>query len=115
MNIEEARNALNLLLKTSVGSVPLAPDFGLDWDLIIDLPTESAKAVISAEIVEKQMKFIPEIEITSIECIVTADGKIEPKILFELSDYSEDEDDDVDDVEQEDEETDEEMEEEYDE
>lgn len=111
MNIKEARSALNLLLKTNVGSVPLAPDFGLDWDLIIDLPTESAKAVIAAEIVEKQKKFIPEIEITSIECFVTADGEIEPKILFELSDYSEeDEEEDVAI-----EETDEEMEEEYDE
>lgn len=108
MDFKEAKEALSLLLKTSVGSVPLAPDFGLDWDAIIDLPTETAKAVLAAEIVEKQNEYIPEIIITSIEFETSSDGKIEPKIIFELSDeYSDEETDEETDSEEEEDENDE--------
>lgn len=56
---------LNTLFSTPIGSCALNRDFGLNIEAI-DLPLPIAKAKISAEIIEKVPKYIPDIRVKEV-------------------------------------------------
>ena len=56
---------LNTLFSTPVGSAALDRDFGLDMTAI-DLPLPIAQARISAEIIDKVPKYIPDIRVKEV-------------------------------------------------
>lgn len=56
---------LNTLFATPIGSCALNRDFGLNIEAI-DLPLPIAKAKISAEVIEKVPKYIPDIRVKEV-------------------------------------------------
>ena len=52
---------LQTLFSTPVGSVALDRDFGLDMSFI-DMPIPTAQALLSAEVINKIAKYIPEVQ-----------------------------------------------------
>lgn len=71
---------LNNLVCTPVGSCGRNRDFGLDWSFL-DLPTESAKAAYSAELIEKIERFLPSVQVKQITW--QSDGNaLKPKVVL---------------------------------
>lgn len=71
---------LNNLVRTPVGTCGRNRDFGLDWSFL-DLPTESAKAAYSAELIEKIERFLPSMQVKQITW--QFDGNtLKPKVVL---------------------------------
>jgi phage baseplate assembly protein W len=62
---EDVLNGLNLLYSTRAGELSLDRSFGIDWSFA-DLPTESAKALLSAEVIAKTAKYEPRVAVMDV-------------------------------------------------
>ncbi len=72
---------LKLLYSTRVGTMPLARDFGLNMDFL-DRPSEVAKSLFVAEIVEKTSKFVPEVKVQQVSFTKGELGELIPKVVI---------------------------------
>lgn len=75
---EPVKNSLEhqlyILLNTERGTVPLHRDIGIDPRLV-DKPLTVIRSVIQSEIIRQVKKYIPELNILSVNCDIT-EGKI---------------------------------------
>ena len=80
---QEIRTAL----ATRKGSVPLARDFGLSWELI-DLPLPESRPLLVAEIGRGLERCVPRIKVKSVtfrtDTSGAADGKLTPVVTVEI-------------------------------
>jgi len=72
---------ISLLLSTREGTVPLDREFGLDMDFL-DMPTETAKSLYTAEITRKIAQFIPEVRVGAVTWSAGEAGTIIPKVVI---------------------------------
>lgn len=79
--IEEYRRQVSLLLSTPVGTMPLDREFGVDMDFL-DMPSETAKSLYTAEITEKIARFIPELRVESVSWAASPAGTLIPKVVI---------------------------------
>lgn len=73
---------LKIILETVKNSCPMMRDFGLS-NTFIDNPTQKVKATLNAEIIENCRKYLPEIEIKSIDYEVE-NNTLKPKINYRI-------------------------------
>ena len=80
---QEIRTAL----ATRKGSVPLARDFGLSWELI-DLPLPESRPLLVAEIGRGLERCVPRIKVKNVtfrtDTSGAADGKLTPVVTVEI-------------------------------
>ena len=79
--VEELNRRLTLLMTTRVGTMPMEREFGMTQDFL-DNPSESAKAMFTAELTEKVATFIPEVRVDSVEWVAGEAGSIIPKVVI---------------------------------
>lgn len=79
--VAEIDRQLALLLSTRVGTIPLDREFGLDFSFL-DLPTETAKSLYTAEVTKKVAKFIPSVRVAKIEWDAAEMGAIKPRVVI---------------------------------
>lgn len=72
---------LYTLYGTREGTVGMCRDFGLSWEAV-DMPPETAKAMMSAEIVEKTVRFIAGVRIVRVEWS-RGEGELSGKVVIE--------------------------------
>ena len=74
---------LNTLFSTPIGSVALDRDFGIDISAI-DLPIQVAQAKISAEIINKVPRYIPDIQVKEVNFEVDPlSGEMRMEVIVE--------------------------------
>lgn len=73
---------LNLLLTTLAGTMPLDRAFGLEMDYL-DKPTETAKSLYVAELVEKVPRFIPGIRVREVGWEADAQGRVRARVVID--------------------------------
>ena len=79
--IEEYGRQISLLLSTPVGTMPLDREFGVDMDFL-DMPSETANSLYTAEITEKIARFIPELRVESVSWEASPAGTLIPKVVI---------------------------------
>lgn len=79
--VAEIDRQLALLLSTRVGTIPLDREFGLDFSFL-DMPTETAKSLYTAEVTKKVAKFIPGVRVAKIEWDAAEMGAIKPRVVI---------------------------------
>lgn len=79
--IEEYGRQISLLLSTPVGTMPLDREFGVDMDFL-DMPSETAKSLYTAEITEKIARFLPELRVESVSWEASPAGTLIPKVVI---------------------------------
>ena len=79
--LAELNRRIMLLLTTPVGTIPLDREFGTDWSFL-DMPSEMAKSLFTAEGAEKIQIFIPEVRVDAVEWTVGEDGTLIPKVVI---------------------------------
>lgn len=62
---ESILNGLSILYGTRAGELSMDREFGIDWEYA-DLPSESAKALLSAEVIAKTAKYEPRVAVISV-------------------------------------------------
>ncbi len=62
---EAILNGLNLLYSTRAGELSMDRDFGIDW-AAVDMPLETAKAMLSAEVIEKTERYEPRVAVSGV-------------------------------------------------
>lgn len=79
---DEVRRNLALLYSSREGEAALDRDFGLSqaW---IDYPTETAKQLLTAEIITKTRQYEPRAEVADIQFGV-ADGNLVAKVVIDI-------------------------------
>lgn len=79
--IEGYGRQISLLLSTPVGTMPIDREFGVDMDFL-DMPSETAKSLYTAEITEKIARFIPELRVESVSWEASPAGTLIPKVVI---------------------------------
>ena len=79
--VAEIDRQLALLLSTRVGTIPLDREFGLDFSFL-DMPTETAKSLYTAEVTKKVAKFIPSVRVSEIKWEAAEQGAIKPRVVI---------------------------------
>ena len=83
--LAEIRRCVENLLQTPVETCGMYRDFGVSWDAL-DMPTETAKAMYSAQVIEKIEKYEPRVRVTDVTWTVNAnEGTLRPKVVLELA------------------------------
>lgn len=83
--LAEIRRCVENLLQTPVETCGMYRDFGVSWDAV-DLPLETAKAVYSAEVIEKIEKYEPRVRVADVSWETDAnEGTLRPKVVLELA------------------------------
>lgn len=77
----DIKRCLDLLYSTVEGTVPLARDFGLRKD-VLDLPLETAKSLMAADIISKTAKFEPRVTVTGITWETDNTGQLKAKVAI---------------------------------
>lgn len=77
----DIRRCLKTLYATPAGTVALDRDFGLNWNMV-DMPMETAKSVLTVEIIEKTARYESRVEVTKVTYTETIDGKLYPKVVI---------------------------------
>lgn len=77
--LQISKEALELLITTPEGSVPLDRKFGLNQSFL-SLPSDVANTIFAQELIEKAEIYIPEISITEINYKIDGDGNLQPVI-----------------------------------
>ena len=80
---EEVAQNIAFLLSTPKGSVPMMRDFGIDAGLL-DEPTPKTKAKLKAQVIEQIQRYETRAKIKEIELAESEEGKLEPKLRWEL-------------------------------
>lgn len=81
---KDVLRCLSVLLGTREGEQALNRDFGLSWDML-DMPIETAKALLENEIVTKVRKYEPRAEVVQITWDDDAvSGNIKPKVVVRI-------------------------------
>ena len=80
---EEVAQNIAFLLSTPKGSVPMMRDLGIDTGLLDD-PTPQAKVKLKAQIVDQIQKYEPRAKIKEIELVENKEGKLKPRLRWEL-------------------------------
>jgi len=82
---ERTLQQVRTVLGTRVGTVPLDREFGLSMTFL-DQPLPRAQALLTAEIIRQLRRYVPGIEVTSVELVSdpegAADGRLIPKVRF---------------------------------
>lgn len=85
--IEEILQNIRTILKTRVGSVTLDREFGVSWEHI-DKPLPIAKALLTAEVIEKIELYEPRARVESVDFDETQgeamDGILKPRVIVSL-------------------------------
>ena len=76
----EIRRCLQTLYSTPAGTVALDRDFGLEWNFV-DMPTETAKSMITVEIISKTARYEPRVEVTKVTYTQDISGRLNPKVV----------------------------------
>ncbi len=79
---EDIRRCLALLYSTQRGSCPLNRNFGIDFTAL-DMPIEAAKNILAADIAEQTAIHEPRVEVTEVEYLLAADGRLIPKVVVQ--------------------------------
>lgn len=75
---------LQVLYGTRTGEQGLNRDFGIDWEAL-DYPTESAKALLTAEYVRKTAHYVPRARVERVQWEHTEqDGLLRPKVVVSI-------------------------------
>lgn len=77
--IAEVTAAIQMIITTPVGSIPLFRNFGIDTSML-GYPPAMAKEVLSQELIEKIELFEPRIIVETVDIITKADGGIDVRI-----------------------------------
>lgn len=90
---EEVVQNVRTIIATRTGTVPLFRDFGTAWEGL-DMPVNTAKAMIRAEIVEAVERFEPRAVVDSVEwdelISDSSDGLMHPVVTVSLAEGVED-------------------------
>ncbi|MDO4495902.1 MAG: lysozyme [Clostridiaceae bacterium] len=81
---QDILRCLNVLYGSRVGTLATDRDFGIDWSFL-DMPMESAKAMIESELIRKTRKYEPRAKVKQV--LWTGDatsGIIKPKVVIDL-------------------------------
>lgn len=79
--LADLHRKISLLLTTPVGTMPLDRDFGVDWSFL-DMPTDIARSLFTAEVAEKIQTFIPEVRVEAVEWMPNTEGQLIPKVVI---------------------------------
>lgn len=75
---------LKVLYGSRVGTLALDREFGIDWNFL-DMPLESAKAMISAELIEKTRKYEKRATVEQVSWSGDGlGGQLIPKVVLNL-------------------------------
>ena len=79
----ELKRQANVLLSTRRGSIPLARDFGIDWDVLSE-PVNDIPTDLAVQCMEQFETYIPELKVVSVKCEEASDqGYVKPVITLE--------------------------------
>ena len=78
----DVNECITNLLSTIAGEQGLDRDFGIDTNGITDVSAEEAENLLTIEIVEKNDRYEPRVEVDDIEFTHDDTGKLIPKIYF---------------------------------
>lgn len=81
-NKEAILRHLSILYGTRAGEQALDRSFGIDWSFM-DQPLEVAKAILSAEIIEKTAAYEPTVTVTAIDFTSDINGNLTPTVHLE--------------------------------
>lgn len=79
---DSIREQVALLLSTRVGEQALDRDYGIDTSFL-DMPTETAKAMFTAEVIEKLRKYVAGATVENVTFEIT-DGKMNPTVVISV-------------------------------
>ena len=80
--LAELDRQLNLLLTTRAGTMPLDRAFGLTMDYL-DQPSETAKSLYVAELVEKVNQFIPAVRVREVRWEAGQQGTLRARVVID--------------------------------
>ncbi len=81
---EDVRRNLALLYSTREGEAALDRDFGLSQSWL-DYPTETAKQLLTSEIITKTRLYEPRASIADVQFgVSSADGKLNAKVVIDI-------------------------------
>lgn len=80
---ESVRQCLTILLGTREGEEALDRNFGLKQDFL-DMPTAAAKAMFTAEIIEKIKKYEPRAKVKSVKFEADTNGLLRPTVEVDI-------------------------------
>ena len=79
----DSSDEANVLLSTRRGSIPLARDFGIDWDVLSE-PVNDIPTDLAVQCMEQFETYIPELKVVSVKCEEASDqGYVKPIITLE--------------------------------
>lgn len=81
-NKEAIQRHLSILYGTRAGEQAQDRSFGIDWSFL-DQPLEVAKAMLSAEIIEKTAAYEPNVTVTAIDFTADINGNLTPTVHLE--------------------------------
>lgn len=76
----EIVRCLKMLYSTPAGTVALDREFGLSWDMI-DMPIETAKSILTVEIIEKTAKYEPRVSVSKVIYKQNVTGKLITRVV----------------------------------
>lgn len=82
--IEEIMQNVITICTTLKGSVPMDRDFGVSRT-VIDVPENTARALLSAEYISAVRKFEPRAQVASVRFVQSDAGQIRPVVSVRLS------------------------------
>ncbi len=77
--VEEILQNVRTIISTTISSVPLDRDFGIDASYV-DKPTAKAQAMLSSDIIRAVRTYEPRATISSISFTADIDGKLTPNV-----------------------------------
>ena len=79
--LEDINRCVSNLYSTRAGSQPMDREFGIDYDVVVGLPLETAKNQLSLELIEKTERYEPRVAVDSVDILVDAvSGQLTPTV-----------------------------------
>ena len=79
--LEDIKRCVETLYSTRAGSQPMDREFGIDYDVVVGLPIETAKNQLTLELIEKTERYEPRVSVDSVDIVVDAEaGQLIPAV-----------------------------------
>ena len=79
--LEDINRCLKNLYSTRAGSLPMDREFGIDYDIVVGLPLETAKNRLALEYIEKTARYEPRAAVDSVSFKIDAvSGQLIPTV-----------------------------------
>ena len=94
--ISEVTKAIQTIITTPVGSIPLYRDFGIDMSML-GYPFAAAKEMLSQELIDKIELYEPRVTVEAVDITTNIEGGLDVKITvmrkYDVEEFDDDEED----------------------